>query len=249
MTKTTAGRTQAELVSDLVALGVRAGDVLFIHSSFRSLGPIVGGAGAVVAALEQAVGPGGAILMPSFNLVDDRDRARVWNVQTAPSTVGWLTEYFRLMPGTLRSDHYSHAVCARGHDAAWYLAGHGSQRGPVSPWDRLPWGRAFGDDSPMARACDRDGQLLMLGVDYTSSTYIHVVEARYREQRRRTDPHAAYGWINRPLMGRWWDEQGRLHRGRIGEADCRLFSIRDYVDTVLAEVQRDPHRYVHSWTM
>ncbi len=56
------------LLRDLGNLGVEAGDVLFVHSSFRSLGPVEGGAGTVVGALEAAVGSEGTILMPSFNL-------------------------------------------------------------------------------------------------------------------------------------------------------------------------------------
>ena len=111
--------TCATLGRDLCALGVESGDILFIHSSFKSLGPVDGGASTVVAALEDAVGPDGLVLMPSFSLVPgDKDlRAAKWDRATTPSTVGWLTEYFRQMPGTVRSDHYSHAVAARGRRA------------------------------------------------------------------------------------------------------------------------------------
>ena len=51
--------TQADLQSHLEALGVEAGDMLFIHSSFKSLGPVAGGAQTVVDALQAAVGPMG----------------------------------------------------------------------------------------------------------------------------------------------------------------------------------------------
>ena len=110
--------TVGTLSRDLRNLGIDSGDTLFVHSSFRSLGQVEGGASAVVRALEEATNPDGLILMPSFNLLDNtRLRAQTWDPDKTPSTVGWLTEYFRTMPGTYRSDHYSHSVAARGRNA------------------------------------------------------------------------------------------------------------------------------------
>ena len=125
----TGPHSRDRLLRDLRSLGVEPGDLLFVHSSFKSLGPVEGGAGGVVAALEDAVGPEGLLMMPSFNLVEWERRAEVWDVGATPSTVGWLTEYFRLMSGTYRSDHYSHSVVARGKGARELVAGHRSQEG------------------------------------------------------------------------------------------------------------------------
>ncbi|WP_203603573.1 AAC(3) family N-acetyltransferase, partial [Streptomyces sp. SID10692] len=47
-------------------LGVRPGDVLLVHASLRSLGPVAGGARGVLAALRRAVGPEGTVVVPSF---------------------------------------------------------------------------------------------------------------------------------------------------------------------------------------
>ena len=154
-----------------VALGVKAGDTLFVHASFKSIGKVKGGAGSVVAALEEAVWPGGLILMPSFNLIDWDERPKVWDVKTTPSTVGWLTECFRSMPGTCRSDHQSHSVAARGEGAKEIVDSHLRREGLRSRWDLAPWGHTFGTYSPMYRAYEAGGKVLMLGVDYTSSTY------------------------------------------------------------------------------
>ena len=59
-----------DLTCDLRRLGVEAGDILFVHSSFKSLGPVEGGAESVIQALEDALGPEGLLLMPSFNLMN-----------------------------------------------------------------------------------------------------------------------------------------------------------------------------------
>ena len=83
----------------------------------------------------------------------------------------------------------------------------------------------------------------MLGVDYHSSTFCHVVEVSSWNRRLAQDPKAEYYWIDREKAGVFWDSLGRLRRGRIGDADSRLFLIHDYVDTVLAALDKEPARF------
>jgi len=118
----TIAHSQETLVQDLRGLGLEAGTTIFIHSSFKSLGPVTGGAGTVISAFKDVVGSKGLILMPSFNLVEKR--AETWDIETTPSTVGWLTEFFRQMDGTFRSDHYSHSVASSGKRASDFVADH-----------------------------------------------------------------------------------------------------------------------------
>lgn len=235
-----------DLTRDLKKMGVESRDTLFIHSSFKSLGTVEGGAEAVVHALEACIGEEGLLLMPSFNLVEHERRAETWDHNSSPSTVGWITEYFRGMAGTHRSDHYSHSVSARGQGAEAFVADHRSQKGLESPWDKKPWGKTYGIHSPMVRAYERDGKLLMFGVDYDSSTYIHLVEVRYWHRLRAGNPQAAYPALSRPGLGAFWDRAGEPNRRLVGDAECRLFRIRMYVDGLLAEVEREPERYLSS---
>jgi aminoglycoside 3-N-acetyltransferase len=238
--------TRASLLADLRTLGVEVGSTLFVHSSLRSVGAIAGGAAAVIAALEDALGQEGLLLLPSFNLVprDKEGRAAGWDCEQTPSTVGWLSEYFRRMPGTARSDHYSHAVAARGRKASTFVADHCSDEGPPSPWDLPPWGKAFGTDLPMFRAWAQGGHLLMLGVDYTSSTYIHFVEVLYWQKLRASAADARFPALKRAELGAFWDRGGHLQRGPVGDARCRLFSLDEYVQTLLAEVEVNPTSYL-----
>lgn len=258
--------TLDRLAADLAALGVDSGDILFIHSSFKSLGPVDGGAETVVAALEQAVGPGGLILMPSFNLVwrnpDNppppeiaanqklaqryqlrQGRAEVWDHGTTRSGVGWLTEFFRQMRGTHRSDHYSHSVAARGRHAEIFVAEHLKYDGLMSIWDYPPWGATYGSHSPMYKAYQNGGKLLMLGTTYDTTTYIHLVEVIRWNAMLDGDPEAEYPSIDRDAVGAWWDRQGRLQHARVGDSDCRLFSIPDFIDSLVAEVDTNPKAY------
>jgi aminoglycoside N3'-acetyltransferase len=245
----TTSHSQQKLVADLTALGVQRSDTLFVHSSFKSLGPVEGGAATVVAALENVLGPDGLLLMPSFNLIEGgiEKRAANWNIATTPSTVGWLTEFFRTMPGTVRSDHYSHSVAARGKGAREFVADHRGMDGCISPWDLAPWGRTYGTGSPLMKAYRAGGKLLMLGVDYKSSTYMHVVEVMHWNRQLERDPKAEYFYINRPVLGEYWDGLGKQHRGRVGDAACRLFLIREFVDTLLAAVEKQPERFFKAY--
>jgi aminoglycoside 3-N-acetyltransferase len=243
---TAPAHTRETLRRDLSALGVETGDTLFVHASFKRLGPVQGGADAVIGALEDALGHGGLLLMPAFNLSEKGNAARaaVWDIGSSPSTVGWLTEYFRTMPGTFRSDHFSHSVAARGRNADEFVTGHRSKDGLRSPWDLAPWGQTYGTHSPMMKAYERPrGKILMLGVDYHSSTYCHLVEVLYWNHRLERDAKAEYYWLDRPKIGAHWDEIGHLSRGRVGSAESRLFRIRDFVDALLDAVEREPGRW------
>lgn len=235
---------RAKLAADLSTLGVSSGGCLFVHASFKSIGQVDGSVQTVVEALEDAIGPDGVLMMPSFNLVGGRDeRAENWDVTKTPSSVGWLTEYFRQMPGTFRSDHYSHSTAARGPGADVFVADHLSQEGMPSPWDREPWGKTYGTGAPMVRAYERGGQILMIGTSHETSTYCHVVEVRYWAERCANDPGAPFIWLDRERLGPYWDVNGIQKRGKVGDADCRLIDIRTYVDGLLSEVRDNPDAY------
>ena len=237
--------TREKLIQDFISLGIEKGDTLFIHSSFKSLGPVDGGAGTVISALEAVVGQDGLILMPSFSLLPSREeRVASWNVDKTPSTVGWLTEFFRQMPGTYRSDHYSHSIAARGKDAAAFVADHLRREGYQSPWDHHPWGKTYGTHSPMFRAYKANAKLLMIGVDYQTSTYIHFVEVIHWNKRLSDDAEANFIGLNRPALGAFWEGLGQLKQDRVGDSNCRLFRVKTYVDTLLTEVEQNPEPYL-----
>ena len=148
------------------------------------------------------------------------------------------------MPGTYRSDHYSHAVAARGKNAEAFVADHRRREGYQSPWDLHPWGKTYGTHSPMFRAYKSDAKLLMIGVDYNTSTYIHLVEVIHWNKRLTDDSQATFIGLNRPKLGAFWDTLGQLQQGKVGDSDCRLFHIKTYVDTLLAEVEHNPEPYL-----
>lgn len=239
--------TVATLFDELLAVGIRMGDTVFVHSSLRSLGPLENGAATVMEALETAVGSSGLVLMPSFHLVEKSLRAKTWDRSNSPSTTGWLTEYFRRMPGTFRSDHYSHSVAARGHRAREWVSGDEASTKPMSdnsplksPWDLEPWMGTFDQSSPLYSCYEHGAKVLMIGTSYHELTFMHLVEVMDWNRRLTTDPGADYRWIDREAAGCVWDADGILTQGKVGNAACRLFSVREFVDAMLVRVASSP---------
>ncbi len=74
----------SELARQLQALGVQPDKVLVVHTAFSKVGPVEGGPSGLVAALRDALGPNGTLVMPSMSWDDDQvfDRgARVNSVE------------------------------------------------------------------------------------------------------------------------------------------------------------------------
>lgn len=163
--------SRAELTAGLERLGILPGDVLFVHSSLKSLGYVEGGAATVVQALQDAVGPGGTLLLPAYYMPGGSIRAAceqdgyVFDVRRHGTHMGRLPEAFLASAGIRRSIHPTHSVAAWGRHAVWLTAAHHlapSVFGQGSPWQRL-------------LALDQ-AKVLGLGVSMGPITFYHVLE-------------------------------------------------------------------------
>jgi aminoglycoside 3-N-acetyltransferase len=112
----------AALAADLRALGVLPGATLVVHSSFKSLGAVPGGIETVIQGLLLAIGKDGTLLMPALSAT--LRTPAIFDVLATPARVGAIPEFFRTRPGTLRSLHPTHSVCAVGQQARALLAEH-----------------------------------------------------------------------------------------------------------------------------
>lgn len=152
------------LTADLLALGVRPGGVLLVHSSLKSLGQAVDGPEIVIQGLLAALGPDGTLLMPALTYETVRSHNPVFDVRTTPSCVGAIPEYFRSREGTHRSLHPTHSVCAVGPLANELLGPHRQDSTPCGP------------NSPFHRLPDFAGQIFMLGCGLRPNTSMHAIE-------------------------------------------------------------------------
>jgi aminoglycoside 3-N-acetyltransferase len=154
-------------------LGVRAGDILFVHASLDRIGADAGAGQALVSRLLEAVGSEGSVFMPSYPWPPPSGfppPGSVFNVRRTPSRAGLLSEMFRRSPGVTRSESYYLPLAGCGRYAPAVLS------------DQIGVAEPFGWDSSFGRlARDSRTRILGLGVSLNTTSFIHVADhALYR---------------------------------------------------------------------
>ena len=166
--------TREDIRQAAQAVGICEGDILLVHSSFKSLGPVDGGAETVIAGLMDALGTGGTLVLPTFAQKNFSEAYETWYMDK-PSDTGWLTEYFRTRPGSYRSDQATHSVAAAGAKAQWLTQTHGHTHKRFGNMGDTP----FSNDSPWEKMYQENAKMLMLGVDPRYTTFRHYAEYVY----------------------------------------------------------------------
>jgi aminoglycoside 3-N-acetyltransferase len=159
----------ADLAATLRALGVSAGDVVLVHSSYDAFRAFRGRPSDVIETLQRLVGRKGAILMPTMpfsgTAVEWARAHPTVDLRRTPSRMGLVSEIFRRTPDVVRSVHPTHPVAAWGDRAESLTAEHWRATTPC------------GVGSPYHRLLECDGRILFLGADVTSLTFFHTAEA------------------------------------------------------------------------
>ena len=234
---------RADLVAQLLALGVERGGVLVVHTAFSKIGPVDGGPGGFIDALRAALGADGTLVMPSMS--DDDERP--FDPASSPCAgMGVVADSFWRLPGVRRSDS-PHAFAAIGPRAPAITAPH-----PVD----VP----HGPDSPVGRVHAVDGQVLLAGVGHDANTTIHLAEL-LAEVRYRLPAHATILRDRRPtrvdyaendcccarfaLVDEWLEAEGRQRRGPLGHGEARRARARDVVAVVTARLEADELAFLH----
>lgn len=241
--------TFAQLVSEFRALGLCAGDVLLVHSSYKSFGGVEGGPPKVIDALLEVLGPEGTLIMPTFNF--DFTKGKPWDVRSTPSQMGVLTELVRTDPRAKRVFHpiYSFAVIGKYAD---YLSG-------------LRYKSSYERNSVFGKLRDLDGKIMVIGLSYTNSmTFFHHIEQmegvdyRFLKQftGQVTDENGntytdTFEMLVRDIdrgvvtevdpMGALMEQAGIVKIRKIGEADVKLMKANEVYAFTAREMKRDPH--------
>ena len=254
--KTETPATVESLQADFLALGVRPGMVLVVHSSLSAMGWVCGGAVAVILALQKALGSSGTLIMPAHSTgltepskwesppvprswwSEIRESMPAYDTALTPTRcMGSIGETFRKQRGVLRSAHPHVSFCACGPHAPHIVDNH-----------ELAYG--MGEHSPLARVFDLHGHVLLLGVGHGSNTSVHLAEYRAAFPGKRIVEEGApifrsgsrswttfedvdldssdFGLIGKDFLR---SEAGNVVRhGRVGLASCQLMPQRDLVD-------------------
>ena len=156
-----------QLVSDLRAIGIKEGDCLFVHSSFKSMGHIEGGIDTLVKALLHVLGETGTLIVPTFTYSSVTIDNPVFDYEKSPSCVGAFPEFVRHLPQAIRSVHPTHSCAAIGMRAEEFTCDHYKDTTPV------------GKNSPLYKLRLAKGKILMLGCTLSSNTSMHGVEEAF----------------------------------------------------------------------
>jgi aminoglycoside 3-N-acetyltransferase len=242
--------TSDSLTAQLGALGVVPGGVLLVHSSYKSLGEVLGGPQSVVEALLAAAG---TVVVPTHN-PENSDPA-TWSNPPVPAAwwaairhertgfdpartpasrwMGRVAELVRTWPGARRSDHPQVSFAAIGPRAAEIVTGH----------SRVD---ALGEQSPLGALYRLDGQVLLLGCGHDANTSLHLAEVRQPAPPRHETGGAVRGegwttWTEVDVdasdfdtLGADFEATGAVTLGPVGAATARLMSQRAAVDFATA---------------
>ena len=245
------------------ALGLVRGDTVLIHSSFKSFGYVEGGAEAVIGGFRDAIGEDGTLVFPTLCQQDWEHVYENWHLD-APSDVGYLTNYFRKLPGAKRSDQATHSVAAQGPKAEYLTCTHGQTGKRYGVYGDTP----FAADSPWEKMYDMGAKVVFLGVGIRYCTFRHYAEYRFVEQclekaketaeyaqlkdrvqcygKQREDavwPHTENEYVL-PFL----EKSGKVSRIRCGNAELLAVSARVFVDQTLALLDaRDDQLYRYAW--
>ncbi|MBV6702775.1 aminoglycoside N(3)-acetyltransferase [Kitasatospora aureofaciens] len=226
--------------------------VLHVQASLRTLGPVAGGAAAVVEALLEVLGGQGTLVaytatpensatsrihraatagLSPAEVEEYHSRMPRFDPATTPAspTMGALSEAIRTYPGALRSAHPQTSWAAVGPQARAITEQH-------------PLNSHLGPDSPLGHLYELDARVLMIGVPMDRFTAFHLADQRMPDvPQREYRCVGTEGWttfkapdlddLHFGVLG-----EQVLHAAtgvataRIGTADCRLVPVREAVD-------------------
>lgn len=251
---------RGKITDDLRRLGVRNGDCVMLHSSLSSLGPVDGGADAVVEAFLDALGPEGTLLTPAFTAgawtghlaLEDCGEGcpREFCTSQLPSHEGAIPNAALRRPGRLRSCHPTHSWVANGARSQEVLRGHRN-----SP---TPCGRG----NPFEKVVQLDGCIVTLGVGVNTITLWHyyedLLQVPYLGHYHPKERHLSYCATGRRiqyeypgLMQEVVRASGIMQFGKVGRSESGLMRaerFRQFLATIMADdpycfLIRPPDRY------
>ena len=162
-----------KLVEDIKKIGIHAGMIVFLHSSFKSLG-FDGTPQEVIQAFQEVLTTEGTLLLPALSYKTvDKDHL-YFHYYDTPSCVGVISEIFRKSENVKRSLNPIHSVCAWGKLQDIFTQDH--EKDTIT----------LGEHSPYAKLLQYNSKICMLGCSLKPNTFMHYVENRNHVPYRQT---------------------------------------------------------------
>lgn len=247
--------SKEDLIKDLRMIGIKEGDILLVHSSLSKIGFLDEGPKTLIDAILEVIGPEGNLLMPtSPNNVYQLNYIRntpFFDVLNSPSKTGAITEYFRTMPGVIRSLSPTEPVSAIGPRAVEFTKDHFNQLTP------------YNEHSPFYKVSENGGKILYIGVTlsmagtnlhtledalefkfpvyYPEVFEIEVVDENQLKHKVKTKVHDPVWSKKRKCddLIPMFEEEGALTKVKIGQAETLLVDARKFFDTMIKKYNEE----------
>lgn len=130
----------------LISMGLKEGDCLIVHSSWRSFIGFDGKPEDIINSIKNIIGMSGTLIMPCYGINSNKF------YYDEPSKAGIISEKFRQQQGTLRSLNSTFSMCAFGKYAKELLNDHIDSK------------YCFDEKSPYFKAIKLNSKILLLGL-------------------------------------------------------------------------------------
>ena len=152
-----------DIKKEIKKLGIIENETVLIHTSFKSLGEIIGGPNAFIDAFCEYLSDG-LFIIPThtWDNVNPKNPTYIVN-QTLPC-IGLVPKIAAFRKDGVRSLHPTHSIWAHGEDAEDFIRGEELSQTPTpvgGSWWRLG---------------ERGAKILLIGVGLNRNTYIHAID-------------------------------------------------------------------------
>jgi len=147
-----------QLLDGFRQTSVKPGDTIIVHTSYKALGGVEGGADTVIDVMRELVGERGTVLFPAFNF-QSWTETHYWDVLETPSKMGMITELARLRPDAKRTPHPIYSFSVWGARADEFAAADDVE--------------AYGPNSAFAHFHKSNGTIVSIGLDFNNTFSMH----------------------------------------------------------------------------
>jgi len=147
-----------ELLAGFKKTSVKPGDTIIVHTSYKSLGGVEGGADTIIDAMQVLVGPSGTVMFPTFNF-QSWTESHYFDILETPSMMGMITDQARLRAGAKRTPHPIFSFAVLGRRADEFAATEDVE--------------AYGPNSAFALFHKTNGTIVSIGLDFNNTFSMH----------------------------------------------------------------------------
>ena len=242
--------THNELLAGFRQTSVKPGDTIIVHTSYKSLGGVEGGADTVIDVMRELVREGGTVLFPAFNF-QSWTETHYFDVVETPSKMGMITELARLRPDAKRTPHPIYSFSVWGARADEFAAADDVE--------------SYGPTSAFAVFHKSNGTIVSIGLDFNSTFSMHHyieynVGCDYRRVKEFSGIYVGYDRVPRiktysmfvRLNDRYktyinpgMDEllaAGVIKEVQVGAAKVHFATANDFYDNMSVIVREHPEK-------